>query len=593
MTTAIGPARARLAVAVAPDLIALVGLTVLVGALTALTWGTWGDLGRDTGYDLVAGSRVAHGELPYLDFVYYYGPLAPALLGLAGFIGGDGVAPAVIVGLLLSSAIVAVTYALARVQVGEIGAFLAASITAAAAFSPTNLSFVLPHTSSAPLAVLGTLCFVLGLARYARGGELRWLLAAGVAAGAVSLTRPEFELAVAAAAGLWLVLRSRAFPANRLREGLALVGPALLIPSAVYGAFLTVVPAHRLFLENLYPVDQLRAAGNAVLRIHAPLTASSFVALGGRLVLYAAGVVALLIVGRALASLGAGMQALTLGLAGAALAAASIADPEALRTGLQYAYGWIPAGAAIALGVSVLRARRRSWRWDAAAQAELAVAAALAVLAAKDYAAFYLWATRAQPAVYAAPLAVLLLVRLHLVELSRFRLAVVLGTGWLAFLAAAGVGLTLKDGRAESDVVRGPGGTIAATPEQARLYRAALRWIATETRPGEPILLAPQNTALYVLADRRDPLPQLSLVPGALPRVEDERAAITRLRSEKVRLAITDRHVFTEYGQTSFGKSFDRVLADWITRRFTHLATLTGGPGAGDHILDVWLRRNS
>ena len=30
----------------------------------ALTWDTWGDLGRDTGYDLVAGARVAHGQLP-------------------------------------------------------------------------------------------------------------------------------------------------------------------------------------------------------------------------------------------------------------------------------------------------------------------------------------------------------------------------------------------------------------------------------------------------------------------------------------------------------------------------------------------------
>ena len=67
--------------------------------LVLLTWGTWGDVARDTGYDLVAGARVAHGELPYADFTYYYGPLAPALLGLASWLGGAGLAPMLALGL--------------------------------------------------------------------------------------------------------------------------------------------------------------------------------------------------------------------------------------------------------------------------------------------------------------------------------------------------------------------------------------------------------------------------------------------------------------------------------------------------------------
>ena len=65
------------------DRVAIGALGLLFVALAVLTWGTWGDLGQDTGYDLVAGTRVAHGELPYVDFVYYYGPLAPFVLGLA------------------------------------------------------------------------------------------------------------------------------------------------------------------------------------------------------------------------------------------------------------------------------------------------------------------------------------------------------------------------------------------------------------------------------------------------------------------------------------------------------------------------------
>jgi predicted transcriptional regulator len=51
----------RLRVAVSADALALGGLTVFSLGLLALVWGTWGDLDSDTGYDLVAGIRMADG----------------------------------------------------------------------------------------------------------------------------------------------------------------------------------------------------------------------------------------------------------------------------------------------------------------------------------------------------------------------------------------------------------------------------------------------------------------------------------------------------------------------------------------------------
>src|SRR5678816_193555 len=64
------------------DALALAGALVFSAILVGATWGTWGDLAADTGYDLLAGARLAGGELPYRDYVYYYGPLAPFLLAL-------------------------------------------------------------------------------------------------------------------------------------------------------------------------------------------------------------------------------------------------------------------------------------------------------------------------------------------------------------------------------------------------------------------------------------------------------------------------------------------------------------------------------
>jgi hypothetical protein len=586
------PTRTALTRAVASaDAIAFVALAAFVAAAVALTWGTWGDLGRDTGYDLVAGERVARGELPYADFVYYYGPAAPYLVGLATWLGGVGLAPVIGLGLVLASAIVALTYALGRMLTGPLGAFLAAAITVPLAFGPTNFSYVLPHSFSATVGLLAVLGLLVGLGRYVSSRRERWLVVAGVAAGLAALTRPEVELAVLVTCVLFLALRWRAGVAGP-REAFLLGLPALGIPAVVYGAFLMVVSPGTLLFENLYPADALAEAGNAVLRIHAPLTAVSFFDLGLKLALYAAGVVLLVLVARAIADSVRLERLLVLGLA-AAVAAAALAvavRPETLRYGLEFAYGWIPAGAALAILVLLFRKRRRNGPWSADAQLALCVVLALTVLAAKTYAAFFVLAPNAQPAVYALPLAAVFLARLHLSELAVWRGVAVFGAAWLAFLGAAGFGLTARDAAAESATVKGPGGSLASVPSEAVAYRDALAWIERTTPEGAPFLVAPQLTALYTLSGRENPLPQLSLLPGALDAAA-EHSAIARLEQQGVQLVIVDRHRFTEYGHGSFGETFARSLSDWIQRRFERVATV--GSGAAEaHTLDIWVRRN-
>jgi hypothetical protein len=592
-STRVGVARAR-TVAVPTDALALAGLAALAGAMVWFTWATWGDLGRDTGYDLVAGARVAGGELPYVDFVYYYGPLAPALAGLAAWIGGAGLAPMVGLGLALALLVVAATYGLGRSLAGPLGGFLAGAIVVPVALGPSNFSFVLPHSFSATLGILLALVFAMAAGRHASAGGRWWLLGAGIATGLVALTRPEFELAVLAAAAVWLALRWRAGTGGA-RETLLFSIPAIGIPAVVYGAFAAAAGPSSLVLDNLYPRETLSAAGSSVLRIHAPLTASSFVELGVKLGLYVAGAAVLVLLGAGLARLGNGRRTVALACGTtlfAALCGVAAARPETLRYWLEFAYGWIPAGAAIAVAILLVRYHRRGEGWSPTAQLELVAAVVLAVLAAKTYAAFLVHAPRAQPAVYAVPLAAVFLARLHLVELGRRRTTAALGAVWLAFLAASGVGLTLKDAAAESSSVSGSGGSLQASPADAAAMQPALTLIEASTRPGEPILLAPQLTGLYTLSERENPLPQLSLLPGALPSAADERIAIAALDRAEVRLVVTDGRPFTEYGHTSFGESFDRVLADWIDRNFTRVATFQPGAG-GTHTLAVWIRRGN
>ena len=562
------------------DTRALGGLVVLVVIAVVAMWRTWGGLGNDTGYDFVIGDRFAHGELPYVDSVYYYGPLAPALLGLAARIGGAGVAPFVALGLVIACAIVLATYALGRAAAGTLGGFLAAALVVPVAFGANQFSYVLPHTSAATVGILTVLGALLALVRFAATGNERWLAAAGFAGGLATLTKPEFALAAVAACALWLALRRSA------REVVLIVGPLLAVPAIVYGAFLTAVSAHTLVFDNLDPRDFLNAAGSTMLKARAPMTASSFLSLGLKLALYGAGVLALFGLARLLRSR---PRATAVGLAAAAIVAAgvSFANPEALRHGLLYAWGWIPAGAAVAL-LLALRQRRPV---AVARQAQLAALAALVVLAATTYAAFYATSFAPQMAIYALPLAAPFLVRIHLVEFARSREARLLGAVWLAGLAAAGLGLALKDAHRESATVRGPGGALRDTPANVAAYQGALGWIERTTKPGEPILLAPQMTWLYAISERANPLPEVSLLPGALSGGGRERRALVRLEGVGVRLAVIDRRTFSGYGHTSFGGSFDRGIDAWIRRSFQRVATFTAGSDPESAHLEIWRRK--
>jgi hypothetical protein len=592
--TAVRPRAGVIAFARTHDALAIACLGLFAAILLILTWRTWGDVGSDTGYDLVAAARVADGDLPYRDFTYYYGPLAPFLLGFVTWLAGPGLTPAIVLGITVSFLIVGATYALARTQTGPLGAFLAAGLLVPVAFAPNNFSFVLPHTYAVTLGVLGVLAFLLAAGRFAASGRARWLVGAGGAAGIVAVTRPEFIPVVAVAAAVWLVLRART-GFSGIRETAAFALPAVGIPAAAYGVLIAAVSPQRLFLENLYPVEELRAAGNALLRAHAPLTASSFAELGLKTALYAVGAALLVLFARVLARRRPSRRLVgvlaAIGVGG--LAAAAVAKSETLRYGLEFVYGWVPAGALLGAAVLLWRYRHRRGRWQWPEQAALLIVLALAVMAARTYGAFLIHAPEAQPAVYAFPLAAVLLVRLHLVELVRSRAAYVLGVAWLVFLVAAGTGLTAKDARVESAVISGPGGLIADEPEAAAVYQAALDAIGKRTSPGEPILLAPQLTSLYTLAERENPLPQISLLPGALPDAGDQRLAAARLEAAGVRLVVIDRREFPEYGHTSFGGSFDRVLAGAIREHFTLAATLRGdGAGAGARPLELWVRRS-
>ncbi len=580
---------AEIARAVAWPAAAALAFAVLV----AVTWSTWGDLAHDTGYDFVAAQRVADGQLAYQDFAYIYGPLGLAVLAGAFNYLSISIDTAIAVGLVMATAATVLTYALARQLTGQPGAALAATLAGTAALGTGNIGLVIPHSASASMAVVASLAALLAAAYYSRSGNRAHLLLSGLAAGMVLLTRPEFVAAIAVALGAWLggrILLAGGAARRRAFVDAAICGGAALAVAAVaYGLILTKVSLDSLLHENLFPRDQLDAGGNAVLRGSAPMTAGSFAELAGRLLLYAAGAAALLVLasfirrGSRAAMMAAG------GAAGLALITLAL-RPEFVRGHLDLAYAWIPAGAAVAALALVWRARRSRGAWAAGDQIALLCVSFLAVLAAKTYAAFEPQPNPsfAQFASYALPFAAVFLVWLHAEALPRGdRTAAAVGLGWVAVLVVAGWVLVAHDARDESFRVSGPGGSMTASATQGPAYQQAIDRILAASRPGDPILLAPQMSALYTLTDRLDPVSDISLLPGMVGTAAKERAAIAAMHD--VRIAVTDRRPLTEYGRGAFGTDFNRRVGAWLRSDFRRVTTIRGAMD-GAPTLDVWQR---
>jgi hypothetical protein len=554
------------------DVLALAGLALGFLLLTVLTWKKWGNPALDAGAELTTAERVVDGAVPYRDVRYFYGPLG--LYSLAGSfeLFGTSLATAFAFGLAMTTAIVGCFYALARQWLRPTVAAVCAAMTMAIGFSGTAFNFVLPHSNS---ATVGLLCLLLTLLALCR----RRPLLAGLAIGAAGLTRPEFVGVAALAAAIWLFASSRQRPWRAvLADGLRIGLPALAIPLAVLGAFAAVAGAHRLFWENLWPLDFIRVAGFRSQEDWAPLTLASGFSTAGRALVYGGLLGALtwaVLIWRrrsGAARLAALLPPLAVLLAlalvdGAARALGLFADPRSAveheAAHLTLGMTWLPALAIAAAIVAAVAAWRRSgpplgrsWPDDAA------LIAVAFLLGLRAYDAFNGEGSYAP--YYAAPL-VLILGILHQRIAERWPQARAAVTTALA-VAAAGLVLypmlgLYSDNNTE---VRTARGSFVANDASAPALQQTLDLLDARTEPGEPILALPSDGGVYFMANRPPATYEVMFLPGLLDSVADERRTIERLEQRGVRLTALSSRDFSAFGFREFGVDYDRLLGSWI-----------------------------
>ncbi len=546
-------------------------LVILLVAMAAISWRRWGNPELDAGLDMTAADRLLHGLLPYRDLRYYYGPLG--LFGLAGSFAvlGSTLTAAYAYGLAIFAGILAVFHRLARHWLDLPMAMLATALLAAIGFSGTVFNFVLPHTNAATVGLLVLLGEVLMLVR----GRWAW---AGVLIGTAALTRPEFLGFAAAAAGGALLGRVRDAGWRSLAAPLlALVLPAIAIGGGVLVGFAAAAGWHRLFLEDLFPVDFQRLVGNRFEANWAPLDPIGMVGLVAR-----AGVYLSLVGGLGVACvrwrsagprwraampvLAAGAGLLLVDAVARVLSAfpgtRAMVESEVKR--LVLPMSWLPAAAFAVLAWA-------AWWWWRRERSVLlggwvADGALIAAAAACSLRAYNLFTTDIYATYYAA-LPLLIGVVLHARAARRWPLARPAVVFALAMSVVALQARAYVIGwRHEHTVLRTARGRYLANDQAGSALQSTIDALRARTPPGAGIVAMPEETGLYFLADRPPALRDLVFLPGDVlgPGAEDA-AARGLARAQAV---IVGARSFDQYGFRAIGVDYDQRLLAAVRRTF-------------------------
>jgi hypothetical protein len=580
-----------LALARSADALALAGLGLFIVGLTVVSWRKWGAPEIDAGAELTTAAQALHGHLPYEDTRYFYGPLGVYTLTGAFKLFGASLATAYALGLAMTMAIAASFFVLARQLLRPLAAALCTAVLIAIGFSGTQFNFVLPHTNS---ATFGLLLCILTLLALTRGH----FLFAGTAIGMTALTRVEFAAAGAFAALAWAAGIWREEDLGAALRALGwIAGPAIAIPVAVLGTLASSVGPDRLFWQNLWPIDFLRAAGFNAYREWTPFDAASVASSLARGAIYLAllaGLTATAVrfhgargIARAkalwpLAAACASSLVLLAAWKASGLFSGAEAAVQEESKQLLLGMSWLPLLSLLAAALVARALLRRqdaplSGRWPL----DLTLVAVAVLLCSRAYDQFTM--DSAAP-YYAAP-AVLLLGLLHQRVGDRWPSA---RPAVMAMLAAMAAGVALYSAIAlypdKGTVVHTAVGDYVGDDRAAAAEQQGIDFVRDHTAPGEPILALPADAGMYFLSDRPQALYENMFLPGLIDTAAEERAAIARIEREGVRYALVSTRDTSNFETGRFGFGYDRVLGAYLRSKplVATFGDVAAAPGGGN-----------
>jgi hypothetical protein len=509
-------------------------------ALALWTWARWGDVQVDWGREVYLAWRVSQGDVLYRDVAYYAGPLSPWINALWFKLFGAGIWTLYLANLALVALDTALVYALVRRLADSftatLGGLLFLALFAFGRFQfLDDYNFVAPYCHEIVHATPLCLGCLLALQR-------RPALAGGLF-GLVLLTKPEFALALGAAAFAGLLLGRAGW---RAWGGFA--GAALLAPLCAWSAGADVLGGWRyvfdgritrmLFYRRVMGTD---AAADNLVRL---------LEIGAAEALLCAGC-------WACARRLPGTAARAAWSAGAALGAALLwLLPLEPADWLELARPW-PLFALAGFGFFL---RRRAQP----------LAAAFALFALVLLAKMPL-DTRLQMYGFGLALPATLLVCLLVVETAprlvaarggSFVLARALGCGALLAFALGHLRV-MASWQARPSVAVGVGRDAFRSDSRGTVVGATLRELQQKLQPGESFAVLPEGAMLNYLARVPAPSRYVYFMPPELLMFGEERM-LAELRAARPAAVVLLHKDTSEYGFPWFGRDYGRGFGAWL-----------------------------
>jgi hypothetical protein len=543
------------------DRLAQLGLLLTLGALCALTWRKWGYLPIDSGREMYVPAEIAAGKRLYFDLWYPYGPLIPYWHAILFRIFGIHLGVLMGAGISVVAAITFLLYSVSRVFLPVALSFAAVFAFLLQAFQVDLFSYVLPYSYAAAYGSMFSVVLLWLLLR-SEGeiGTLRWI-AAGLVASLMALAKLEFGAAAYAALACAIAIRGLRTKSGRSRMvPLFALLPGAILCLGIYGWYLRAAGVDFILGQNLsiLPSSHFQQHFAALWNEKTGLILSP-------------GALALSIF-RGLA--GFGLLAACIALAARFKVARWVLPAVALglclfpenREAIKilrlffFNNGMIWAGL-IVLGLALEERAKNSWQAILLCTMAMACGArALTKMTPYGYAMFF-------------DVLVYLMWLVGLCEVAKrfsVRFDGVLGTVLAAILCASLVALTLDyyPIRERSYVVSSERGILYASPEVGKGYSQALDFLESAKRQSQPVVILPEDTALYFLSGTRAPsrwylvLPQV-LAPGPATADYIEELA----RADPRYILISDRAT-PEFGLPLFGVDYGQQIMAWIGQHY-------------------------
>ena len=541
--------------------------------LLGISWRRWMSPIADSGRELDLPRRLLAGERLYQDIHYLYPPLAPYFKALLYRLFGVDLAVLQASGVVASLLIVLLVWLIGRRLLDRREAGVAAAaVVLFCVFKPTG-NMISPYAYAALYGATLALGALLAALRYIEREGWRDLLLAGILTGLAGVTKQEFGLAALITCLTAVLIVSRHGKQRNLtslRRLAVCLAPVLAIGLPVYGWFFLQVgwrtmveDCHILYTHLPGPMLFYNARRTGLDR---PLLSLLQVFGGGLVMALLAGLAILAAAPRLLRR--PAVWGAFAGLTGAIILVRLVVgvewDGRPLRSLPVILVGVILCSWRVITAGENRRDAAGEWRQPAIiltiAVYSLAVLArvALRVPSGGAFGSFFL------------PTSLLLLVWLFARILARRAeqsgvsgIRRVVLTGILLILAVTSIIYGVRYRRLYEVEIRTARGNFYAPSATGPVLREALDFLATRTRPCDPVVVLPEGSELAFLTDRRYPLRHQILIPGLMGQADEQRAIRTIEQLGVEHILVVNRPM-REFGLTGLGDDFYQPLGEWI-----------------------------